>query len=258
MSIGETIVARASAPGLGRRAVVRVSGARTGAVLAALGVEDPGRRGAFCARASVLSGGDLPVLVVRFVGPGSYTGEDAAELLVPGNAHLVEMLLDRACGVEGVRRAGPGEFSARAYLAGKLTLAQAEGVAAKIAAEGASGLAAADRVLSGRAGAEHRAWAEKLAGLLALVEAGIDFSDQEDVVASGRGRRLGFWMRRLRRWRGRRRMSSRMRRWWRGRCGGRSTNWGRSRGGSRRTRSSGGSLLRSVLGSRLDSGWVVW
>ena len=77
---------------------------------------------------------------------------------------------------------GPGEFSARAYLNGKLTLAQAEGVAATIAAHTERELAAAESLLAGETGDRHRAWAEELATLLALVEAGIDFTDQEDVV----------------------------------------------------------------------------
>lgn len=86
------------------------------------------------------------------------------------------------CAVEGVRRAEPGEFTARAYLAGRLTLAQAEGVAAKISAESARQLEAADRLLAGRAGDDYRSWTDEIASLLALVEAGIDFVDQEDVT----------------------------------------------------------------------------
>lgn len=183
MPIGDTIVARASAPGPARRAVLRISGPHTAAVLQTLRIDLPPLRGAYKARATVDTPGDLPLLALRFVAPASYTGEDAAELLLPANPHLIETLIDRACAVEGVRRAGPGEFTARAYLAGRLTLAQAQGVAAKVAAESEAALAAADRVLSGRAGDEHRAWADSLAHLLARVEAGIDFTDQEDVVA---------------------------------------------------------------------------
>ena len=82
-----------------------------------------------------------------------------------------------------VRRAGPGEFSARAYLNGKFTLSYAEGLAALIAAESAGELEAAQSLLSGRTGNVYRAWADEVTALLALVEAGIDFSDQEDVVA---------------------------------------------------------------------------
>jgi tRNA modification GTPase len=183
MSVSDTIVARASAPGPARRAVIRISGPLTAAVLDALDIDTPPRRAASSTRATIHTRQDLPLLVLRFVAPASYTGQDAAELLVPANPHLVEMILDRASAIEGVRRAEPGEFTARAYLAGRLTLAQAEGVAAKIAADNTKSLRAADRVLSGQAGLEHRAWADRLATLLARVEAGIDFTDQEDVVA---------------------------------------------------------------------------
>jgi len=128
------------------------------------------------------SGGTLPVLLLRFVAPRSYTGEDAAEICTVSNPTLLARLLDRVTSIEGVRLAGPGEFTARAYLAGKLTLAQAEGVAATIAAETSDQLHAAGRLLSGRAGETYHAWADELATLLALVEAGVDFTDQEDVV----------------------------------------------------------------------------
>ena len=183
MPIGDTIVARASATGPARRAVIRISGPSAAQVLEKLSIDTPPARGAYRARATLFTPGDLPLLVLRFIAPASYTGQDAAELLVPANAHLVELILDRATAIEGVRRAEPGEFTARAYLAGRLTLAQAEGVAAKIAADTSKSLEAADRVLSGQAGQQHRQWADQLAALLARVEAGIDFTDQEDVVA---------------------------------------------------------------------------
>jgi tRNA modification GTPase len=94
----------------------------------------------------------------------------------------VERVVARLSAIEGVRAAGPGEFTARAYLNDKLTLDQAEGIAATIAAESEEQLSAARGLAEGRTGDVYRAWAEELATLLALVEAGIDFSDQEDVV----------------------------------------------------------------------------
>jgi tRNA modification GTPase len=117
-----------------------------------------------------------------FAAPRSYTGEDAAEVQVPGNPTLVERVVLDMTSREGVRLANPGEFTARAYLNGKLTLDQAEGVAATIAATNEEQLVAARSLLEGRAGAEYRRWAEELTTLLALVESGIDFTDQEDVV----------------------------------------------------------------------------
>lgn len=134
------------------------------------------------------SAAEIPVLLLTFEAGRSYTGEASAELMLPNSRALVERVLEMFTGVEGVRRAEPGEFTARAYLSGRLSLAEAEGVAAKIAAESARQLEAADRLLHGRSGDDYRAWADELAGLLALVEAGIDFVDQEDVVAIAAGR----------------------------------------------------------------------
>jgi len=126
------------------------------------------------------------------------------EIQAPGNPALVERVVallvggpavpagssqepdgDRRATQDGylpVRLAQPGEFSARAYLHGKLTLEQAEGVAATIAAANAEQLGAARRLLDGETGRLYQQWCDELANLAALVEAGIDFTDQEDVV----------------------------------------------------------------------------
>jgi tRNA modification GTPase len=187
--MGDTIVAVASAPGRSARAVVRLSGPATREVLASVleGGPRPWERGCFDG-ALRTAGADgrarsLPVLVCTYRAPASYTGEDAAEVLLPGNPLLVERIVAILSAIEGVRAASPGEFSARAYLNDRLTLDQAEGVAATIAAESEAQLDAARELLSGRTGQRYRAWAHELTSLLALVEAGIDFADQEDVVA---------------------------------------------------------------------------
>ncbi len=125
----------------------------------------------------------LPVLTLRSASPRSFTGEDALELYPPGNPWLVQRILTLFCTLDGVRAAAPGEFSARAFLAGKLTLEQAEGIAASIRAATAAELSAAEAVKQGKAGSIYREVHEEIAALLALVEAGIDFTDQEDVVA---------------------------------------------------------------------------
>lgn len=166
--------------------MIRLSGPATAEVLAATVPGAPAARGAGAGRLRLGAGRDLPVLVMRFAGPASYTGEDAAEILLPGNPHLVERVMDVLLGFAGVRRAGPGEFTARAFLNGRMTLDEAEGVAALVAARNDAEVEAAGRLLAGAAGAEHRAWADEVATLLALVEAGIDFSDQESVVPISR------------------------------------------------------------------------
>jgi len=123
-----------------------------------------------------------------FAGPRSFTGEDVIELLMPGNPELLdeaaESLVDSLRrGGHAARRAGPGEFTARAYLNGRIDLAQAEGVAAMIAARSDAELRAARELLAGRLGERAASWSSRVAALLARVEAGIDFVDQEDVVS---------------------------------------------------------------------------
>jgi tRNA modification GTPase len=182
----DTIVARSSAPGESTRALIRVSGP----LAFALVDPHPSRRGV--ARAAIELRGrgsslELPILSMAMPGPSSFTGEDVLEVLVPGRPHLVERIIDAWTARAGCRRARPGEFSARAFLAGKMSLEEAEGVAAIIAAEHDEELEAAADLRQGRTGRRHAALASELAGLLALVEAGIDFTDQEDVVAIGSG-----------------------------------------------------------------------
>jgi tRNA modification GTPase len=199
---GDTIAAIATAPARSPRAVVRISGPAVAAIANEL-MRGPGaghamgeqlgaspcdppsappHPRALAARFALTDTLALSILTLRAWGPRSYTGEDTLEIICPGNPALVERILARILAVDGVRLASPGEFTARAYLNGKLTLAQAEGVAAVIAAENDDQLAAAHDLLEGRTGAMYLRWADQLTTLLALVEAAIDFTDQEDVV----------------------------------------------------------------------------
>ncbi|MEL6796291.1 MAG: GTPase [Planctomycetota bacterium] len=176
----DTIAARASSVGTGDRAVIRLSGPLD--TIAHLFDPVPASRGVVRTMLD-LGGVKLPCVALRFVAPKSYTGEDGLELLIPGGPAIVDRVTQALLACEGIRPAGPGEFSARAYLAGKLTLDEARGVEATIAASNRAQLAAADRLLSGQLGEAARGWAERITHLLALVEAGIDFTDQEDVTA---------------------------------------------------------------------------
>eukprot|EP00913_Durusdinium_trenchii_P005985 g5597.t1 len=182
MSAPGAIAAIASSPGAAPRAILRLSGDDTPRALSALGITDPARRAAAPVRVRLSDTQSLPALLLRSLAPHSYTGEHAAEILFPGNPRLAERLLAIVLGVEGVRLAEPGEFSARAYLSGRLSLAQAEGVGALISARTDEQLRAASDLLEGRTGQTYRAWSDELATLLALVEGGIDFTDQEDVT----------------------------------------------------------------------------
>ncbi|MCH8004821.1 MAG: 50S ribosome-binding GTPase [Planctomycetes bacterium] len=137
-----------------------------------------------------LDGLDLPALLMCFRCPRSYTGEDAAELQLPGNPLLLQRVIDAliAAGTARripARRAEAGEFTARAYLSGRMSLTEAEGVAATIAAASDSELRAARMLRRGGLGILARELADELADALALLEAGIDFTDAEGVVAVG-------------------------------------------------------------------------
>jgi tRNA modification GTPase len=183
MPLGDTIAAISSAPGCCARAIIRVSGPGAHALpIVEVSTSPSSDSRAAIARVRLSESLALPVLVLRFFAPRSSTGEDTLEILLPGNPALVDRVLAAILRAPGVRAATPGEFTARAFLDGRLTLDQAEGVAATIAAQNESELAAARDLLSGVAGSRARAWVDELATLLALVEAGIDFTDQEDVV----------------------------------------------------------------------------
>jgi tRNA modification GTPase len=119
-------------------------------------------------------------LVLFFSAPGSYTGEDVVELHAHGGTALLSLLLAR-CLALGARVANPGEFTQRAFLNGKLDLVQAESVADLIEAATATAVRAAARNLEGVLSTEVERLAQGLKELRALVEAAIDFPDEEGV-----------------------------------------------------------------------------
>ena len=184
----DLIVAQATAPGRSAMAVVRASGAMAADLLRVIDARmpiGPMGRGVRAARVAIAAG-PLPCLVACMPAPGSYTGEDAFELLVPGHPEVVRQVIEALCAQPGARLAGPGEFTLRAFESGRLTLEQAEGVSATIAARTDAELRAAAWMRAGGVGARTALVNEAVADMLALVEAGIDFTDQEDVVAIGR------------------------------------------------------------------------
>ena len=178
----DTILALASPPGWSTRAILRLSGPHVPRLLPDLLPGSPAARGMSPAALILDADRSFPVIVARFEPPASATGEHAADIFLPGSPHLVERARAVFLRHEGVRCALPGEFSARAYLNARLTLDQAEGIAMLIAARTSEELDAAHALASGAAGARFRDWIDRAVTLLALVEAGIDFTDQEGVV----------------------------------------------------------------------------
>ncbi len=122
----------------------------------------------------------LPAGLICFQAPRSFTGQDVAELHIPGAPALLELIMEKLLS-NGARQAEAGEFSARAFLNGKLDLTEAEGIAATISARSSHQLRAAASLRHGRLHQWVKQHADDLADILALVEAGIDFSDEPGV-----------------------------------------------------------------------------
>ncbi|MEO1237372.1 MAG: GTPase, partial [Planctomycetota bacterium] len=179
----DTIVAVSSPPGRSARGLIRLDGPEAFAILDAL-VEFDAQPPPHHVVPARLRDPSIPVLVARFPGPRSYTGSDVAELQLPGHPALLERMVLAAVDGSGGggRLAEPGEFTFRAYTAGKLDLTRAEGVAATIHAVSDGQLAAAAALRHGELARFAAERVDHVGRLLALVEAGIDFVDQDDVV----------------------------------------------------------------------------
>jgi tRNA modification GTPase len=191
----DTIVAVSSAPGPGARAIVRVSGSRTREVVGSVFTEAHplqrvGLRGHLVPGSVRLSGvhSPLPAELYFFPGPHSYTGQDLAELHTIGSPPLVERLVADLLAA-GARPARPGEFTLRAFLAGKKDLPQAEAVHAVIEAGTDADLKQALAQLAGGVTQPLQALREDLLNLLADLEAALDFAD-EDIEFVGKPQTL--------------------------------------------------------------------
>ncbi|WGM45745.1 tRNA modification GTPase MnmE [Brevundimonas sp. NIBR10] len=173
-----TIFALATPPGRGAIAILRLSGPGTDAVLAALGA---GRLEPRLTSLRTLTHDGTVIdqaLVLRFPGPHSYTGEDCAELHLHGGRAVVEAASSALIAL-GLRPADPGEFTRRAFENGRMDLAQAEAVADLIDAETTAQAAQALGQLDGALSATYGGFRRDLLTALALVEAEIDFPDEE-------------------------------------------------------------------------------
>ncbi|MGH8215875.1 MAG: tRNA uridine-5-carboxymethylaminomethyl(34) synthesis GTPase MnmE [Rhodanobacteraceae bacterium] len=173
----ETIVAVATPPGRGGIGVVRISGGALNEIAAALcgGVPEP--RSARLVE--FVDADSAPIdrgLALYFPAPHSFTGEDVLELHAHGSPVVLERLVRRVCGL-GARPARAGEFSERAFLNGKLDLAQAEAVADLIAARSEAQARAALRSLDGEFSRRIEAMRATIVRIRVEIEAAIDFSE---------------------------------------------------------------------------------
>ena len=186
MERSETIAAVATPPGRGGVGIVRVSGPAVAAVARGVLGDLPPARRAVLRSFRDAGGGTIDTgIALLFPGPGSYTGEDVLELQGHGGPVVQALLLER-CLELGARRARPGEFTERAFLNGRLDLAQAEAVADLIDSASAAAARAAARSLEGRFSAEIRELDRRLLDLRARLEGDLDFPDEgEDFLAAG-------------------------------------------------------------------------
>src|SRR6202166_3098196 len=180
----QTIFALSSGRPPSAIAIVRISGPQAGAALTWLAGKIPAPR---MAARILLRGSDRePIddaVVLWFPGPASATGEDVAEFHVHGGRAVLAALFSSLSRIENVRAADPGEFTRRAFENGKLDLTEAEGLDDLIHADTDRQRRQALRQLKGLLGDRARDWRAQIIEASALIEAGIDFSDEGDVPA---------------------------------------------------------------------------
>ena len=176
----DTIFALASASGKAGVAVVRISGPDAHHAINKLTDQTSPSRGMVLRRLTDASGERLDdAVVLLFSRPASFTGEDVAELQLHGSVAVVASVLRELSGIEGLRLAEPGEFTRRALENGKLDLAQVEGLADLIESETEAQRKQAQAVFSGKLGALAEKWRSDLIRAAALIEATIDFADED-------------------------------------------------------------------------------
>jgi tRNA modification GTPase len=184
--LDDTIAAIATPPGEGGIAVVRVSGPGTGRIARSLLPHVNGDRFVSGFRAFHVTRIEDPstgrpldeVLALWMPGPASYTREDVLEIQCHGGHAAARAVLEAALEA-GARLAEPGEFTLRAYLRGRIDLIQAEAVLDVIRARTDASLAVHERLLEGRLSADVEDWQQRLGRALALLEAHLDFPEDD-------------------------------------------------------------------------------
>ncbi|WP_096451927.1 tRNA uridine-5-carboxymethylaminomethyl(34) synthesis GTPase MnmE [Mesorhizobium sp. 113-1-2] len=185
MISGDSIVALSSGRLPAGVAVLRISGPQTRFVVETIA------GGMVKARAAVLRKFRAPDgtvldsgLVTFFPGPASFTGEDVAEFHVHGGRAVVTRMLETIAGFDGVRHAEPGEFTRRAFLNGKVDLVETEALADLVNAETEAQRRFAVQNAEGVQSELYMSWRRRLIHARAMIEAEIDFADEDDVPGS--------------------------------------------------------------------------
>lgn len=177
---GDTITALATPPGVSALALIRISGPLSGPIVRSLSGDLPAPAERRATVRVLRHGGAVldEAVVTLFRGPGSYTGEDMAEIGCHGNPLILRQVLDAVLAA-GARMARPGEFTQRAFLNGRMDLTQAEAVMDLVSARTELALRSAHAAREGRLGRSVETLRETLIDVLAHVEAHIDFPDED-------------------------------------------------------------------------------
>ncbi|MFA6154928.1 tRNA uridine-5-carboxymethylaminomethyl(34) synthesis GTPase MnmE [Mesorhizobium sp.] len=185
MISGTSIVALSSGRLPAGVAVIRISGPQTRFVVETIAGRFVGERVAMLRKLRAPDGTLLDTgLVVFFPGPASFTGEDVAEFHVHGGRAVVKKVLETIAGFDGVRHAEPGEFTRRGFLNGKMDLVETEALADLVNAETEAQRRFAVRNAEGVQSELYLGWRRRLIHGRAMIEAEIDFADEDDVPGS--------------------------------------------------------------------------
>ncbi len=185
----DTIFALSSGRGKSGVAVIRISGPHAREVISRIcgSLPQPRKAGLKAFRNPATDEVIDRGLLLWFPGPGSFTGEDVAELHAHGGRAVISGLIDMLEDEPHLRAADPGEFTRRAFQSGKLDLTETEGLADLINAETEAQRKQALRQMGGGLSAIYEGWRHELIRAQALIEAEIDFSDEEDVSVAAIG-----------------------------------------------------------------------
>ncbi|MCG5482005.1 MAG: tRNA uridine-5-carboxymethylaminomethyl(34) synthesis GTPase MnmE [Ensifer alkalisoli] len=185
MQFTDTIYALSSGALPAGVAIIRVSGPGAADALVRLCGALPRARTAALRTIRTRNGGALDNgLVLFFPGPSSFTGEDCCELQIHGGRAVVHAVLDELSQIAGFRHAEAGEFSRRAFQNGRMDLVEVEGLADLIAAETEMQRRLALEQAHGGNSALYQAWAQRLTHARAMIEAELDFADEDDIPGS--------------------------------------------------------------------------
>ena len=177
-----TIYALSTGPGISGVAIIRISGPNAADVIRILTGRDlPVARVATLTKINNINTSELidEGLILWFPGPGSYTGENMAEIHVHGGKAVVQAVLNSISSIDNCRLAEPGEFTKLAFQNGKINLLKAEGIADLISAETEIQRSQAIKIMNGKSSQKFNELREKLLKILSLIEAKIDFPEED-------------------------------------------------------------------------------